>query len=200
MHNPAFAEALHLFMHLLARFCLALLLLAVQPVLADDEDIYDAHTIRASDLPAQPPRFGQYPAGPRWQGKPARPDVRSHPRSRMFRTMIRQGAKSGVNFAGHYSIVTWGCGTGCRGLAVVDLATGRVHHPANLLAIDNNNVYYEDFLDAAGEWTLLRFRPDSRLLMVIGGINEEPAQRGISWFIWENDRMKRIRFVHKAYE
>ncbi|MFZ2266825.1 MAG: hypothetical protein WAV95_04525 [Azonexus sp.] len=188
-------------MILIARFCLSLLLLlSVLPALAEEADHADAHTIRAADFPAHPPRFEQYPVREIHAGPLARPDVRSLARSRIFRTMIRQGARSGVNFAGHYSIVSWGCGTGCRGLAVVDAVSGKVHHPANLLAIDNNNVNYEDFLNAAGDWDLLRFRPDSRLIVVIGGINEEPARRGISYFVWENDRLKRIRFVHKAYE
>lgn len=178
-----------------------LLLLAVLPAHAEDADYSDAHTIRAADLPANPPRFEQYPAGRLFRAQPARPDVRSPRRSRLFRTMIRAGvAGQGVNFAGHYSIVSWGCGTGCRGLAVVDVATGKVHHPANLLSIDNDNVDYEDFLNAAGAWELLAFRPDSRLLVVIGGINEDPARRGISYFVWQDGRMKRIRFIHKAYE
>lgn len=187
-----------------ARLCLPLLLLlSVLPALAEDEDedYSNAQTIRATDIPAKPPRFEQYRVARLFRGPRARPDVRSKPRSRMFRTMIRLGvAEHGVNFAGHYSIVSWGCGTGCRGLAVVDVATGQVYHPANLQDIDNDNVSYNDFINKAGEWDLFRFRPDSRLLVVIGGINEEPARRGISYFIWEHQRMKRIRFVHKAYE
>lgn len=41
--------------------------------------------------------------------------------------------------------------------------------------------------------------PDSRLLVVIGGINADPKQRGISWFVWEGQHLKRIRFVAKPY-
>ena len=171
------------------------------PVAAQESDEdYNAHTIRASDLPAVAPRFEDYPAAV-YHGPLAVPDVRSQRRSRLFRTMIRMRLKDeGVNFAGHMSIVTWGCGTCCRGLAFVDTRNGRVHHPENLLSVDCNNVGYEDFVDASGAWNLLRFRPDSRLLVVIGGINEEGARRGISYFVWKNDRLQRIRFVHKAYE
>jgi len=187
-------------MTLIARFCLSLLLLlSVLPALAGDEDSSDVHTVRAADFPANPPRFEQFPVREIYAGPLAKPDVRSPMRSRIFRTMIREGAKSGVNFAGHYSIVSWGCGSGCQGLAVVDAMSGKVHHPANLLAVDNNNVNYEDFVNEAGEWDLLRFRSDSRLIVVIGGINEEPARRGISYFVWENDRLKRIRFMPKPY-
>lgn len=166
----------------------------------DAGDEYDAFTLRASDMPVDAPRFGQYPAT-LYRGPVARPDVHSHRLSRLFRTMIRLRLKEeGANFAGHMSLVTWGCGMCCRGLAFVDTRNGRVYHPENLQTVDCNNIAYDDFLDAAGEWDLLRFRPDSRLLVVIGGINEEGARRGISYFVWKKNRLQRIRFVHKAYE
>ena len=44
---------------------------------------------------------------------------------------------------------------------------------------------------------LINFRLDSKLLIVIGGIDEDAALRGISYFLWENERLCRIRFVHK---
>ena len=185
-------------MSIIARLCLSLLLLSALPALAEDEEYWDAHTIRAADFPANPPRFEQYPVRGIYAGPLARPDVRSSTRSRIFRTMIREGAKSGINFAGHYTIVSWGCGSGCQGLAVVDAVSGKVHHPANLLAVDNNNVNFDEL--AKDDEELVRFRPDSRLLIIIGGINEEPARRGISYFVWKNDRLKRIRFVAKPYE
>ena len=32
----------------------------------------------------------------------------------------------GANFAGHYSVVAWGCGTECETFMIVDLKTGKV--------------------------------------------------------------------------
>src|SRR5437763_667802 len=37
------------------------------------------------------------------------------------------GASKGPNFAGHYTAVTWGWGTECQTLAIVDARTGRVY-------------------------------------------------------------------------
>lgn len=34
-----------------------------------------------------------------------------------------------ANFNGHYRAATWGCGSGCQTLAIIDLHTGRVWHP-----------------------------------------------------------------------
>lgn len=41
--------------------------------------------------------------------------------------MIRQGAKAKVQFAGHYTIPQWGCGTNCVQFVIVDSVSGRVY-------------------------------------------------------------------------
>ena len=71
------------------------------------------------------PRFSDYPAQPIYHGKPALPVLKKN--QRMFRTMIRLGAKSPVEFAGHYTVPVWGCGAGCNQFAVVDSISGRVY-------------------------------------------------------------------------
>ncbi|BBE50462.1 hypothetical protein OYT1_ch0899 [Ferriphaselus amnicola] len=162
-----------------------------------NEAYFDASTIRAADLPKNPPTFSDYSV-PVFVGELAEPDVKSHPRSRLFRSKIREGAKRGPNFAGHYTIVGWGCGSSCGSLAIVDATTGQVFHPKNLDAIDNINVDY-DALEGSDE-SLIKYRPDSRLLVIIGGINEDPKLRGISYFVWEHDKLRRVRFVHKPFE
>jgi hypothetical protein len=44
----------------------------------------------------------------------------------MFRTRIRDGARTGVNFGGHFAITGAGCGTGCIQYFMIDLITGRI--------------------------------------------------------------------------
>jgi hypothetical protein len=39
----------------------------------------------------------------------------------------------------------------------------------------------------------------SRHPIAIVGINEDPALRGISYFVWEHNKLKRIRFVQRPY-
>ncbi len=73
------------------------------------------------------PRFEDYPVRRKFHGTPAKVNLRSRPKARMFRTMLRQGAKDGPNFAGYYTVVSWGCGSDCMQVAVVDCRNGRVH-------------------------------------------------------------------------
>lgn len=41
-----------------------------------------------------------------------------------FRTRIREAMGQPINFAGRYTVVVWGCGSGCQYGAVVNRATG----------------------------------------------------------------------------
>jgi len=44
----------------------------------------------------------------------------------LFRTTISNQVAEGANFAGHYTVATWGCGTSCTGYAIVDVITGSI--------------------------------------------------------------------------
>jgi hypothetical protein len=77
----------------------------------------------ATDLAV--PQFEQYKVDKRYRGKPAVPVLRT-PENRQYRTRIREGAKAGPNFAGHYTVIILGCGTECASFVIVDAASGRV--------------------------------------------------------------------------
>jgi hypothetical protein len=116
----------------------------------------------------------------------------------MFRAEIRKGAAKGPNFAGHYTVVRWGCGSDCLQIAIVDARTGKVHHPPNLRTHQSWNVDDSALSGSHGkEPGTISFTVDSRLLVVTGGINDDPALRGISYFVWTQDILRRIRFSHR---
>ena len=71
------------------------------------------------------PEFEQYKVTKIYRGKSAVPVLRT-PEDREYRTRIREGAKAGPNFAGHYTVIIIGCGTECASFVIVDAATGRV--------------------------------------------------------------------------
>ncbi len=82
-----------------------------------------------SQSEVNPISFDQFPVETIFSGSPAILDLSSHPNARQFRTVLKQGAEQGINFAGHYTIVTWGCGTACQVLAVIDVKTGQIYFP-----------------------------------------------------------------------
>lgn len=72
------------------------------------------------------PTFDQYPATSGFTGVPAPVDFGAHPEAETFTTRITEGATQGPNFAGHYTVVTWGCGTSCQESAIIDAKTGAI--------------------------------------------------------------------------
>ena len=81
-------------------------------------------------------RFEDYAVADTARGRERRAEVRlaSAPYGRMYRTRLREGAGRGPNFAGHFTVVLWGCGTGCQMVAVVDARTGRLSRETLLAA------------------------------------------------------------------
>ncbi|MBS0193618.1 MAG: hypothetical protein JSR34_05170 [Proteobacteria bacterium] len=70
--------------------------------------------------------FERYAAAP-YTGPVVMPDFNGTERAyREYRTRLAAGAQSGVNFAGHYAIVTFGCGAECLMGYMVDERNGGV--------------------------------------------------------------------------
>lgn len=103
-----------------------------------------AAAVACRDLPV----FEDYPAGPAHAGVPAVVDFTSEPAAREFLTAITAAQAGGPNFAGHYAVASWACGTSCQQNAVVDAASGRI------VAFNVGSEYGVDY------------RLDSRLLVV----------------------------------
>ena len=60
------------------------------------------------------------------QGKPKPVDLSSYEGAKKYKTRLNEGAKAGPNFAGHYRIVSYGCGTQCQDNWVIDEQTGKI--------------------------------------------------------------------------
>ena len=141
------------------------------------------------------PRSEDYPVSKSeyFKGKPASPILRSK-RARNYRTVLREGAKSGPNFAGRYTIVTWGAGLGVYSMAVVDAKTGEIYFPP--FKTVGNTSYGLPYLDKGNNPA---FRIDSRLFAV-GGC---PSKRdecsddkyGLYLYVFDKEKFKLIRFV-----
>ena len=131
------------------------------------------------------PRFKDYPAT-KFTGKPAAVKLTS-PQARKYRTGLRENASGGPNFAGHYTIAAFGCGSGCVSpLAIIDATTGVVYFPPSVATISS--------LPEPDDEEMIQSREDSRLLIVVGEVNEK---KGKYYFGWANNRLKLIRAIAK---
>jgi tetratricopeptide (TPR) repeat protein len=150
----------------------------------------------ASNPPAQAsvekplPRFEDYPALEKLTGKPVNPIITSR-RARLYRTSIRNDVKAGPNFAGRYTVASWGCSSTCVGFAVVDARTGKVVFHPKILQIAQVPYQTEN---------VIQFRPDSRLLIIAGEVlpldpDEEvgPDGTGKFYYEWTGNRFTLIR-------
>lgn len=73
------------------------------------------------------PTFSEYTVNEVFTGKRVPPNINQSYQVHSFRTVIREGSEGPPNFAGHYRIVQWGCGSPCVSFAVVDQKTGYVY-------------------------------------------------------------------------
>jgi hypothetical protein len=113
-------------------------------------------------------------------------DLASHPRARMYRTLLRTTAQESPDFAGHYKIVRIGCGSRCVTIALIDRATRKVFFPKALGVIQWANWYCKDYGPD--------YRLDSRLLVIRGTYGTEEAAPGLAYFEWRNDDFRLLKF------
>jgi len=136
------------------------------------------------------PAFEQFRVDETFTGQPTPPKITGQNRS--YRTRIREGAAKSPNFAGHYTIATWGCGTSCISIAIVDAKDGSVYDgPFSFLGFGMPLKYEGRYSATSDNFEPLSYRIDSRLLIVRGCPEDENCA---SYFYeWTDSRFKLIR-------
>jgi len=129
---------------------------------------------------------------PRVEVRAVAPDVGSG-QAHLYRTAIRDAAKAGPNFAGHYTIIRIGCGSATVCVAIADARTGKIYFPPDL---ENATVLLVDTLTS--EVDTLNYRRNSRLLIVVGLPNENPKRAGIGYYVWRSGKLNLLRFTPAA--
>ncbi len=143
-----------------------------------------------------PLRFADFPAVAvppleHWRGP-----LLTSANAREFRTMLRKSSLEPPNFAGHYTIAVWGCGSSCTDFGIIDRHSGRVFFDRRLRGISGVYVGSEpDGIQPA--FNLLRFERDSRLLVVLGAPNEDESRDGVTFLRWTGETLLQLRFVHR---
>ena len=142
------------------------------------------------------PRFEDYPVITVFHGKPAEPVfVRGRG---AFRTRIREGARKGPNFAGRYTIVKWGCGSGCISFAVVSAISGQPYYPVPFAAL---GIPFQGTVSGRS-YKGLEYRLNSSLLIADGCPEDADSTDanfekncGTRYYNWERNRFVLIRSV-----
>ncbi len=140
------------------------------------------------------PTFTQYAAKVE-NIKDVKVNLKSNKDARRFRTNLRNAAKEGVNFAGHYILTTWGCGTNCSMSAIIDARNGKVFFPGEL----EGTIF--GFCDLPADTEPIVYKADSRLLVLNGfkggDFNKKDGRCGIYYLEWTGTRFKQVKFVEK---
>lgn len=118
------------------------------------------------------PDFADYPATGKHRGKMVKLDAGSHPYARRFRSVLTGALEHGPNFAGHYVLARWGCGTSCEALAMVDTNSGRVMVPKAIESITH---------DLPCDKPLVEFERESALLKLTQRDGEAAVTRYLVW-------------------
>jgi hypothetical protein len=142
-------------------------------------------TSRSLDAPCSgrnTPTFDDFKVSRSFKGVPKAPVLRTRS-DREYRTSIRNAVKSGANFAGHYSVAEWGCGTGCHGFVVVDVVTGTVYDPPFTDINFHQPEVAEYWENHEPQWwclsnhDVIEYRADSDLLVVEGCLDDHQCGR-----------------------
>jgi hypothetical protein len=153
-------------------------------------------TAQAADKAA--PRFEQYPTPDTFQGTSASPILETA-EQRRYRTRIRNGVQlgegvwtgswrnpmksHGPNFAGHYFVIRWGCGSQCVMMAVVDAKTGKVFGSP----LRGDGPEFNVSMDPLSEFEI-DFKPTSSLMVLRNGCAGSRIDCGVYYFKWQENR------------
>jgi hypothetical protein len=120
-----------------------------------------------------------------------KPPILSTARDKEYRTTIRRSVLGGANFAGHYVIAHWGCGTGCSEFVVADVKTGRVYD-TNFQTVD---YHYPPQDEDPGWWCYsdaLTYSANSRLLVIEGCLSGRLCGR--NYYVMEPSGLRHLSY------
>jgi hypothetical protein len=129
------------------------------------------------------PKFEDFPAKI-YQGKIAPVKIVS-PKDREFKSRLKELSGQKPNFAGHYTLASWGCGASCVMTVAIDAETGRATWlPFTVCCWDAD-------VDEP-----VKFKRDSRLVMIQGSRNEKGG--GVYYYTLDNGVFSLVKAIEKS--
>lgn len=142
--------------------------------------IFISNVANAKFSKDKPPTLEDYSITDIYKEKPKSVDISSHPEAKQFKTKLIEGAEKGPNFAGHYTVISIGCGTMCSALWIVDAKTGRIISRLQTELGEKYNINSK----------LLITNPKERVKESYG--NEIPNWVETTYYIVKGNKMKKI--------
>ncbi len=156
--------------------------------------VFFAASVSAIFAQTQMPSFEKYAAKVETI-KNVKVNLKSHKYANNYRTNLRNAAKEGVNFAGHFIVANWGCGTNCSETAIIDARNGKVFFPDELAGA----VF--GFCDLPDDAEPIVFKADSRLFVLngfkSGDLESKKSSCGIYYLEWTGTNFKQVAFDKK---
>lgn len=142
----------------------------------------------------QTPRFSDHPVTVE-RARIKTLNFKRDPDAAAYKTRLSSAVKGGTNFAGHYIIAGWGCGTGCTNAAIIDARTGKVMWPDELTNVDAT--YGDGYSEVQ-----LDFKKNSRLLIIHGRPGSKEGSgaglpSGDHYLVWDGAKFKLIKSIAK---
>lgn len=130
-------------------------------------------------LEEESPQFGDYPVGEITTKELSMIDWDSHPRAREFSTQLEDAIGMKPNFAGHYVLLTWGCGSPCQAVVLVDVRSTSVYFTLGAALGVEFRLRSRLFIDS----------PPSNIAEFYGGEANVPNQRLFysNYFLWDEE-------------
>lgn len=132
---------------------------------------------------APPLHFSDYPITEHYTGPTTKP-ILAKKQDKEFRTKLQAAARQGPNFAGHYIVTTFGCGSSCVMGAIINAKNGMVTWiPFTVCCGDD-----------ADPAPPIDFRPDSALMIIKGMRNER--DNGTFYYLLRKGRLHLLAEQH----
>jgi hypothetical protein len=135
--------------------------------------------------------FNQFKVDKVFNGPFVKPDFNTNPKWKFYKTRIIEGAKGKPNFAGHYWICGWRCGSNCQTFVIVDCITGKIYDGLDDFEIEENKIS-----------NLWECHPNSKMLIINNGSLEKGKYYDLlgdcffcgntEVYSWEKEKFTRI--------
>ena len=141
-----------------------------------------------------------------FHGQPATP-ILATAEQRRYRSRIRNGVllgkgmwngswrnnpqeTPGPNFAGHYYVIRWGCGSNCLMMAIVDAKTGIVYNPP----LGGVGTELSVPMDMVGE-NEIDFELHSSLMILRNACKVARSECGVYYFNWRDHQFALVKRI-----